>query len=288
MTLLSIKKAIAGLVSRISPKLFFSIAYWHNRGRWPNLKTPSDISEIMIKQVLDGEIDKLSWLADKYAVREYVKSKGLETILPKLIGVYTSVDEIDFDKLPDKFALKMNYGSGMNIICTGKDKFDSGSAKQMLESWLNCPKNYSYSESHYNLIPRKIVCEEFIDDGTGGYPYDYKFMCVKGEPACVVVCSDRGSGNLYYASYNMSWNPLPHYDRVERRREMRRPENFQEMINVARKLSESIDFVRIDLYSDGKKIWFGEVTLTHSGCIFHEYTMQAIEDLGMIYRNCNV
>lgn len=278
------KKKLTFLVSKLSPKLFFSLAYCHNRGRWPNLQNPTDISEIAICRVLDGKVNKLSYLADKYEVREYVKTKGLENILTPLLGVYTKADEIDFTKLPDRFALKINFGAGMNIICTDKSKLNESEVKAQLQKWLDRPQTYSFSERHYNLIPHKIVCEEFIDDGHSGFPYDYKFMCVYGKPVCVLACCDRGSsGTTHYAPYDMEWNILPQYDKFNRRTPIEKPKNFEQMVEIAEILSENIDFVRIDLYSNGEEIWFGEITLTPAGCIFHGWTQQALNEIGTIY-----
>ena len=72
--------------------------------------------------------EKIQWLklyddnplkttcADKYKVRDYVKDKIGEEYLIPLLGVYDNPDEIDFDSLPNQFVLKVNWGSGQNII----------------------------------------------------------------------------------------------------------------------------------------------------------------------------
>jgi hypothetical protein len=39
-----------------------------------------------------------------------------------------------------------------------------------------------------------------------------------------------------------------------------KPENLQEMLDVAAKLSEDFPFARIDLYSLENRIYFGEIT----------------------------
>lgn len=283
---MSLKKHISSLVGRLSPKLFFSLAYFHNRGHWPDFKNPSDISEIAIKRVLDGKVDSLSYLADKYAVRKYVADAGLADILTPLIAVYENTDEIDFDKLPERFALKLNFGAGMNIICTDKTKLDETTVKNQLQHWLDLPQKYSFSERHYNLIPHKIVCEEFIDDGNGGFPFDYKFMCVKGKPVCILACCDRGEASAtHYAPYDLNWNLLTNYDKLGRAKPIKRPANLEKMLEIASRLSRNIDFVRIDLYSNGTKIWFGEITLTPAGCIFHGWTNEAIQKIGKIYNS---
>ena len=175
-----IKKILAHLISKMSPSMFFAIAYIHNRKRVPHFKHPRDLSEIWIKSILDGKPREMYWLADKYRVREFVKERGLADILVPLMGGAVwdkcpSKEEIG--SLPPRFALKMNYGAGMNLVCSDKDKFDVDGAMRKIQEWFARPANYSYSESHYNLIERKLICEAYIEDHHGGFPTDYKFMC---------------------------------------------------------------------------------------------------------------
>lgn len=283
---MNIKSYLAKLTSCISPKLFFNIAYLNNRGKFPDLSDPKDLSEILIRSVLDDSVKELYYLADKYEVRKYIIERGYENLLTPLIGVYSNVRDINYDKLPDQFAIKMNYGAGMNIICKDKTSFNQQESSLLLNKWLNSKIKYSYAESHYNLINRKIVIEEFIDDGSGDFPTDYKFMCVNGQVLCVLVCSGREHGHPYYAPYSLDWKYLKHYDKREHSivENIAKPNNLPEMIKVASDLSQGIPFVRVDLYSNGDKIWFGEMTLTPSGCILHGWTKQAIDELGESYR----
>lgn len=272
MSLIKIKQKLLDIICFGSNdgKRFFTISYIHNRRRIPHFNNPKDLSEICVKRVLDGEINKIYYLADKYAVREYVESKGLGHILTPLLGVYEKADEIDFSKLPDRFALKANFGAGRNIICTDKDNLDIERTKALVDKWLS-PGLYSISERHYNLIPKKFVCEEFIDDGSGGFPTDYKFMCIHGKVHCILACSGRESGHADYLPYSLDWQPLyDYYKSYPKDIELiAKPDNLSEMIDIAEKLAEGLDVVRIDLYSNGSRIWFGEVTLTPAGCIFH-------------------
>lgn len=266
-------------------KIAFIISYFHNRHRLPNLRNPQNLSEIWIKRVLDGEVDKIAYLADKYAVRDYVKSKGLENILTPLLAVYESADEIDFDALPKMFALKANYGAGCNIICTDITKLNTAQCREQVRLWLNIGP-YSVSERHYALIPRKFICEDFIDDGSGGFPIDYKFMCIHGKVHCILGVSGRERGYGSYLPYTTTWEPIPEYYRgnATATKLLPRPKNLEEMILIAEHLADGIDLVRVDLYSNGSRIWFGEITLTPSGCIFHRWTQKALDDMGKIYR----
>ena len=289
MNALFIRKKILSILGRNSKnaRSAFILSYFHNRWRFPDLKNPKDLSEIWIKRVLDGKIMELAYLADKYAVRDFVTERGLGNILTPLIAVYETADEINFDELPSRFALKANYGAGRNIICFDKSKLDLEQCREKVRMWLK-PGVYSFAERHYNQIPKKIVCEEFIDDGTGGFPVDYKFRCIHGKGYCILGVDGREVGHGTYLPYSVEWEPIPEYYRGGEESTahdlLPRPANLKEMIETAEKLAKGIDLVRVDLYSNGSRIWFGEMTLTPAGCIFHRWTKKALVDMGAEYR----
>lgn len=281
---MSLKNFIARHLPVLSPRLFFTLAYYHNRGKFPNLRHPKDLSELWIKRILDGKINELSYLADKYAVRKYVEDKGQGEILTPLIAVYDNADGIDFDTLPNRFAMKANFGAGFNLICTDKTMLNKDEVVTQVKQWLQ-PQHYSESEQHYNLIEPKIVVEEYIDDGTGGFPVDYKFMCIRGKVHCILGVSGRNEGKGYYLPYSTEWMPLYDYYRGNEKATelLHKPANLDKMIKVASILASDIDLVRVDLYSNGSRIWFGEMTLTPSGCIFHRWTQKALDAMGKEY-----
>ena len=59
-------------------------------------------------------------LVDKIMLHNYsIKKLGKDICVP-IIKIYNDTKEIKLDELPDKFALKYNHGSGMNILCNNK------------------------------------------------------------------------------------------------------------------------------------------------------------------------
>lgn len=284
---MALKSFLAKRFAKISSELFFKIAYFHNRRRFLNLSHPRDISEILIKQVIDGTVNQTYYLADKYLVRQYIESKGYSNLLTPLIGVYASPSDIDFSLLPEQFAIKMNYGAGMNIICKNKYELNPTLIKEQLNKWLH-RESYSNAECHYNLIERKIIIEKFIDDGNGGFPTDYKFMCIHGKVFCILACCERETGKASYIPLDLNWNYIKEYDRYNRASHLiPKPENLSEMISIAENLSKGFGVIRIDLFSNGHKIWFGEMTLTPSGCILHGWTQKALDEMGQFYHSYN-
>ena len=282
---MKIKNFLSAAISKYSPSLFFKLAYFHNRHKFPNLTNPQDLSEIWIKKVINGDNLKDFALADKYEVRKYIKNLGFGDILVPLIGVWDNVEDIDFSTFPDKFAIKMNYGAGMNIIVTDLKNADLSSIKHRLNVWLTQTKNFSNAERHYNLIKRRIIAEEFIDDGNGGFPCDYKFMCIHGKVHCILAVSGRESGHGEYLPYTTEWNPIYDYSKDKTNQLLDKPQNLNRMIGIAEAIAANFDLVRVDLYSNGNKIWFGEITLTPAGCIFHRWTQKALNEMGKIYLN---
>lgn len=280
----SVNRIVSRIISRFSPKLHYCLAYYDHRHKWPNLDNPHDLSELWIKRLLDGTVNKYYFLADKYAVREYVKKCGCAEILTGLIDCYSSGNELVYTKLPKRFALKANWGAGMNLICMDKEKYSKEELSNQIDEWLSSPK-YTYSERHYNLIKRKVVCEEFIDDGTGGFPVDYKFICLKGEILVILVCNSRETGHADYIPYDINWNPRYDYcvSKHDDSELVSKPDNLATMVEYVRKLASGIDMVRVDLYSNGIKTWFGELTLTPDGCIFRRWTQKAINEMGEYY-----
>ena len=121
-----ISNTIITYLTLISPQLNTRIRYWQNFRQKINLKNPQTLDE------------KIQWLkfntyyknplviqcADKYAVRDYVKQCGCDEILNELYFSWDSVDEINWDLLPDSFVIKWNFGCGHNLICRDKTQLD--------------------------------------------------------------------------------------------------------------------------------------------------------------------
>lgn len=69
-------------------------------------------------------------LSDKYKVCDWVADKIGEEYLIPLYGVWDNFDDIDFSKLPRQFVLKLNTGSGANVIVKDKAELDINSARE--------------------------------------------------------------------------------------------------------------------------------------------------------------
>lgn len=197
--------------------------------------------------------------SDKYAVREYVKSKGLEHILNNIYGVWEFANEISWNRLPDKFVLKCNHGCGYNLLCADKGNFDIEDATRRLNKWMsedfgafNIETFYSEIESH------KIICEEYL----GAKIIDYKFFCFNGEPKFYYVSSDLiHDRQAKIGFYEMDGKKIPLIrNDYEDFNVDKMPEFFKEMVENAKKLSEDFPFVRVDFFIANNTYYFAELT----------------------------
>lgn len=235
------------------------------RGRPLDFDNPKTFTEKLKWLILFDATPLKSRLADKYAVRSWIAEKiGDEYLIP-LLGVWSDFDEINFDALPNQFVLKCNHGSGMNIICRDKEKFNKRQARERLTAWLATDFSVVSLEPHYTRIDRKIIAEKFMANGDAKDLTDYKFSCFNGRVNhCKVMTGRTTDERIDY--FDMNWQPM----NIERREHPRsdnpekipKPKNFELMKELAAKLAEGFAFVRVDFYEIEGKVYFGEMTFT--------------------------
>ena len=204
---------------------------------------------------------------DKYLVRDYLTEKGYASILNSIIGIYDNASEIDFNLLPNKFVIKDTLGSGGSsvIICTRKDDFDWNKVTRELNRWTNTKwGKHPGREWVYDNKKHRIIIESYIEsEKENGGLIDYKFFCFNGKVSYIYGISDRNPGKgACLGIYDSSFVLLP-YQRVDEKplnRVITRPNNFNEMINIAENLSIPFPHARIDLYNQNEKILFSEIT----------------------------
>lgn len=199
-------------------------------------------------------------LVDKYLARDWAKDKiGEEHIVP-MIGAWDSFEEIDFSKLPERFVLKCNHGSGMNIIVKDKKKLDIVDTRIKLTEWLKVNHAFLHGfEIQYRDVKPKIIAEVFMEDSRGNFD-DYKVHCFNGEPKFISVMSEHSTRKTYY---DAEWNRLPFYDKFPvSETDLPKPQNFEKLLEIARTLAQGWKTVRVDLYDVDGKIYFGEMSFT--------------------------
>lgn len=245
--------------------------YRYSHNKLMNIHNPRTFNEKIQWLKLYDSTPLKTRLADKYLVRDWVKEKIGEQYLIPLLGVYDKFEDIDFAKLPNQFVIKCNHGSGWNIIVKDKRKLNLLDAKKKISKWMS--ENFAFYagyELQYRDIQPKIIIEKYLENKGSQNLYDYKFWCFNGEVKYMQFRDDF-SANLKMVFYDLNWKRQPfYYDHPIYDKELERPSNFQEMIDIARKLCQGFAFVCVDMYrlNDGT-IYFGEMTFTRSSGFAH-------------------
>lgn len=276
-----IGKKFFEILTKISPKFSTTILYILRTKEIPNLKNPKNFNEktTMLKLSYANN-DLVSKCSDKYAVREYVEKKGLGKILNDLYYVYNKVEDIDFNKLPNQFALKCTHGCAYNIICEDKSKLNEKKAKDKLNKYMKEKYGLATGELHYLNIKPRIICEKYLETKDGKMPIDYKLYCIDGKVVGILVCSEREK-ELRRNFFDTNWNELMYIkDKYRNKNNIEKPKGLDEMIKYAEILSKDFKFVRVDLYDQDGKILFGELTFTPACCCNKIYNKKGNLELG--------
>lgn len=269
-------------LSILPKKIAHEIIYYNTFKKKLNLKNPQTFNEKIQWLIVNRYGKEEGRLADKYLVREYVKIKYNESILPKIYGIYENVNQIDLKNIPDKFVLKTNHGSGNVFICDNKHNFDFENCKKILNKLLKKDFSKKTLEYHYHYIQPKIICEEYIEQKNKKNPDDYKIYCFNGKPECILVCSEREK-KLKLDYYDLKWNYLDYSAETYKSHKIQKsPKNLNKMIEIAEKLSQGFKFVRVDLYNVDGKIYFGELTFTPAAGLVNYNTEKAQLYLGSL------
>lgn len=263
-----VRNAISVLSPTLSSKILFRIILGKNL----DLKNPTTMNEKLMWLKLNtyNKNPLITRCVDKYAVRQYIKEEGCEELLNDLIGVWDNVNDIEWDKLPSQFAIKCNHGCKYNIICDDKNNLDIEFTKKELDKWMNTDYWRIHAEVNYRYINRKIICEKYLNDGSGVLPEDFKFHCFNGRAEYVMVCVGREKGKPKYYYFNSKWELMPFsQEALDLKEEISipKPKEMDEMFKYAEKLSKPFPFVRVDFYLIKGKIIFGELTFTPGGCL---------------------
>lgn len=245
------------------PKRYADYLYKKSFGYGINWRNPRNLNEWINFFSFKTDTHEWSRLTDKLAVREYVSNKGLKSILLPLYGVWESVDDIDFNLLPNSFAIKTNHACGNSFLVLDKTTAEIDVIKEKLRESLSSSYGRESAEPHYFRIKPKVFAEQLLPPPTNT---DYKIWCFYGHPECIMTMANResGSGKFSLSVYDLDWQKHPEWVSPHYRNsvDVPKPEKLNEMIEYARILSEGFPEVRVDFYHTHYGIYFGELTFT--------------------------
>lgn len=247
----------------MSDELYLKLMYRGYFGKKLDLNNPKTFNEKLQWLKINDRNERYTRLVDKIAVREYIaKNFGSDLLIP-VIGVWNSIEEIDFSKLPNSFVLKTSHDSGGVVVCKNKENMDIDILKKKLSRSLNLNYFYGTKEWPYKNILPKIYGEHLLVDNSNEDLIDYKMMVFNGKLYCTLVVSNRFSKNGPFMDfYDINWNKLPfkRKNKPNSQTIIKKPYNYDKMKQISEEIGEKLDFVRVDFYEVNKKLYFGEIT----------------------------
>ena len=247
-------------------KMYLKLKYFVVFHKKLDLTNPKTFNEKINWLKLYDRKDVYTKMVDKYEAKHYIsKIVGNDYIIPTL-GVYDNFDDIDFDQLPNKFVLKCTHDCGGLVICKDKSSLNKEEARLKIEKSLK--KNYYYDnrEWPYKNVKPRIIAEKYMEDSQTEELRDYKFFCFNGEPMYMFIATDRNKHETKFNFYDMEYNLLPikqHYP--NNFNNLPKPKTFDQMKNLAKKLSKGLPHIRVDFYEVDGKVYVGELTFSHFG-----------------------
>lgn len=274
---------IPAAAASLFPKTIMRLRCYKQNRRWPHFKKPRDLRDLFLGQALccsAKEQAHFGTLADKFAVRQFVKERVGEKYLTKIYGNWTNAGDIDFETLPIPCVLKTNNACDTNIILRSTDDIDAPTLRRRLNSWLHYPYGQLTGQPHYSKIKPIIFAEEYLEQKAGSteLPYDYKIFCFNGKPEFILFYSGRKlNGHIAQNQvFTPNWKPIEGILNMPSDYVLPRPENLDEMLHVATELSRGFKAVRVDLYSIGHRVVFGEITFTPDVILY--FTQEFLTD----------
>lgn len=266
------------------PYLWCKKLYKESIGRPCNFSHPKDINEKILWLSFFTDTSLWTTLADKYAVREYVKERiGEEYLLP-LLGKWDNAEDIDFESLPNKFVIKPNNGSYDCCVVTDKSKADLEEIRRKMDFSLKHKFGYEGAEIHYTRMKPCIIVEKLLESDEIGGLVDYKLWCFNGKFHSGFICANRDNSQhrVDWNYYDCNWQRYPQNitEKFRNNFECPKPQNYELMIEYAEKLADGLPQARIDFYNIKGKIYFGEITLTSNYGMMPYYTQSVLDDMG--------
>lgn len=236
-----------------------------------NLENPQTFNEKLQWLKLHDRKKEYTRMVDKYEFKKYIETTmGSEYVIPTL-ALWESVEEIDFDKLPNQFVLKCTHDSESVVICRNKDNFAVGNTIEKLGKCLQRNYYWNNREWPYKDVKPRIIAEEYMQDGERKELRDYKFYCFNGQPRFIYISEGLENHSTARISFiaieegKWEFAPFRRIDFAEFEELPEKPVTYTKMLEIAKTLSKDCPFVRVDLYEINGQVYVSEITFTPGG-----------------------
>lgn len=259
-----IQKTLGNKVNLVSDERFNQILFRLMFGRKADFKNPKTFNECVCARKLQDKAFSFWKYSDKYEVRKYVEETIGREYLNECYGIYDSFSQIDFSKLPERFALRGTHGSGYNIIVKDKSSFNRKKAKKKFDKWLKTNYYHVCRERNYAKIKPRIMCDRYLESIENDDLPEIKVFCFYGK-AKLIGYNLCKNGKTYTNMFDGDWNYLDIRKGYAHFSDKSAPQNAAEILRIAENLAKPFEFVRVDLYNVDGKVYFSELTFFTGG-----------------------
>ena len=215
------------------------------------IKTSNEIDNPLRVYVSDKEYCKI--FLNKIIEKKY--------IIPNL-HIIKKLSEMEKLTLNSNCIVKPTHLAGKWIIKRKNEQLNDINKKD-IKSWLLQNQYFANRERNYLNLKPKIIIEPLLFDDDN--IIDYKIFCYKGNARAIRVDFNRATDHSR-SIYDIKWNKINiSIDFKMNEKKLEKPNNLSEMINIAEKISKYFNFIRIDMYTNNKEIFVGEITNIHGG-----------------------
>ena len=229
------------------------------------LKRPQRFTEKINWRIVHDRRDILRPLGDKMAMKKYAASRASGVLIPETLWSGSKLSGFLDTHPAGPWVVKPNHRSGLVIF--GSDSTPTDPHVVVSDEWLQERNGRYKGEWAYQFAKRCLIAEANISPG-GDIPMDYKFYVFRGRIPLIHVDADRFDG-ISRTFFTPEWRQISATNGFPASHGISAPDNLPEMLEAASKLGAEFDFIRVDLYSDGKQIWFGEFTPYPAGGLRH-------------------
>lgn len=269
MNMRKLRIKILSLLDFISDVKMVKIQYLIKLHRKLDLKNPLRYTEKLQYYKLYYRDELMRQCVDKYDVRKYVDSVGCSEILNDIYGVFSNVNEINYQILPNEFVIKDTLGGGStSVICVkNKKELNINDLNKKIKKWIEVNPDIKHPgrEWVYENKQHRIIIEKYLEQKNGDLA-DYKFFCFYGKVEYFYVRTNYSSNHLdgEMSFFDRNINYLPNVCLNYCKKASQKPNLdtrlIKEMMRYAEVLAKPFPHVRVDFYNIDGKIVFGELT----------------------------
>lgn len=200
-----------------------------------------------------------TFITDKEFGKIYVEKKLGAGTTPATLCVLRAPEEVE-TYLPAIYPVVIKPTHSSRRIVLVFSESDYHKAKTQIKDWLNEDYFLEDLERNYAKLEKKIIVEKYIDDI---FSIEGSVHCLSGEPKIISLIDrktkERQSFDANKSPLGVSLSyPLKEFE----------PKDWgflNGLLKSSRILSGEFSYIRVDFYTDGKRILFGELTNLPAG-----------------------